>query len=56
MPTFPGISGDDRGMNSNHGIASIADAYAKGLRGFDLAKAYEVSKGAIEDQVVIAMV
>jgi predicted alpha-1,2-mannosidase len=53
MPTFPGISGDDRGMNSNHGIASIADAYAKGLRGFDLAKAYEVCKGAIEDKSLL---
>lgn len=53
LPTFPGVSGDDRGMNSNHGIASIADAWNKGLRGFDLAKAYEVSKGAIEDKSLI---
>lgn len=53
LPTFPGISGDSRGMNSNHGIASIADAYAKGLRGFDLTKAYEVSKGAIEDKSLL---
>ncbi|MFD0793665.1 GH92 family glycosyl hydrolase [Mucilaginibacter litoreus] len=53
MPTFPGVSGDERGMNSNHGIASIADAWNKGLRGFDLAKAYEVSKGAIEDKSLI---
>ncbi len=53
MPTFPGVDGDDRGMNSNHGIATIADAWAKGLRGFDLAKAYEVCKGAIEDKSLI---
>ncbi|TWR30264.1 glycoside hydrolase family 92 protein [Mucilaginibacter pallidiroseus] len=53
LPTFPGVAGDERGMNSNHGIASIADAWNKGLRGFDLAKAYEVSKGAIEDKSLI---
>ncbi|MCC8426095.1 GH92 family glycosyl hydrolase [Mucilaginibacter sp. UR6-11] len=53
MPTFPGVTGDEHGMNSNHGIASIADAYAKGLRGFDLAKAYEVCKGAIEDKSLL---
>jgi predicted alpha-1,2-mannosidase len=53
MPTFPGIDGDERGMNSNHGVASIADAWNKGLRGFDLAKAYEVSKGAIENKSLL---
>jgi len=53
MPTFPSVSGDDRGMNCNHGIASIADAWNKGLRGFDLAKAYEVCKGAIEGKSLI---
>lgn len=53
MPTFPGVDGDDRGMNSNHGIASIADAWNKGLRGFDLAKAYEVCKGAVEDKSLL---
>ncbi|HWZ36536.1 MAG TPA: GH92 family glycosyl hydrolase, partial [Mucilaginibacter sp.] len=31
FPTFPGVSGEMHGMNSNHGIASVADAYAKGL-------------------------
>ncbi|MEN0052865.1 MAG: GH92 family glycosyl hydrolase [Mucilaginibacter sp.] len=53
MPTFPGIDGDDRGMNCNHGVATIADAWNKGLRGFDLAKAYEVCKGAIEDKSLL---
>jgi predicted alpha-1,2-mannosidase len=53
MPTFPGVSGDSRGMNSNHGVAMVADAYAKGLRGFDLEKAYEACRGAIEDRSLI---
>ncbi|MBE7176995.1 MAG: GH92 family glycosyl hydrolase [Mucilaginibacter polytrichastri] len=53
MPTFPMVSGDQRGMNSNHGVASIADAWKKGLRGFDLAKAYEVCRGAIEDKSLL---
>ena len=36
MPTFPEITGDSRRMNSNHGVASVIDAYRKGLKGFDL--------------------
>ena len=40
MPTFPEITGDSRRMNSNHGVASVLDAYVNGLRGFDLSKAY----------------
>ena len=40
MPTFPEITGDTRRMNSNHGVATVIDAYNKGLKGFDLDKAY----------------
>ncbi len=29
MPTFPEITGDSRRMNSNHAVATIADAAAK---------------------------
>ena len=36
MPTFPEITGDSRRMNSNHGVASVIEAFRKGLRGFDL--------------------
>ena len=32
LPTFPDIAGDSRRMNSNHTIASFADAIAKGLK------------------------
>ena len=52
LPTFPEITGDSRRMNSNHGVAAILDAYRKGLRDFDLDKAYEASKGAITEKTL----
>lgn len=32
MPTFPEVTGDTRRMNSNHAVATIADALTKGLK------------------------
>ncbi|WP_118193672.1 GH92 family glycosyl hydrolase [Albibacterium indicum] len=52
LPTFPEITGDSRRMNSNHGIVTIADAWAKGLRSFDLEKAYEASKNAVLEKTL----
>lgn len=52
MPTFPEITGDSRRMNSNHGVASVLDAYRKGLSNFDLEKAYFACKGAIMDKTL----
>ena len=52
MPTFPEITGDSRRMNSNHGVASVLDAYRKGLRNFDLEMAYEASKQAITEKTL----
>jgi len=52
MPTFPEITGDSRRMNSNHGVASVIDAYRKGLRNFDIEKAYEAAKGAIMEKTL----
>ncbi len=52
MPTFPEISGDSRRMNSNHGVATILDAYTKGLTDFDLEKAYKACKGAITEKTL----
>jgi predicted alpha-1,2-mannosidase len=52
MPTFPEVSGDSRRMNSNHGVASIIDAYRKGLTNFDLEKAYFAAKGAITEKTL----
>ncbi|MCM1036873.1 MAG: GH92 family glycosyl hydrolase [Bacteroides sp.] len=52
MPTFPEITGDTRRMNSNHGVATVADALAKGLDGFDVALAYEACRKGIEDKTL----
>lgn len=52
MPTFPEVTGDSRRMNSNHGVATVIDAYNKGLRGFDLSKAYLACKGAITEKTL----
>ena len=52
MPTFPGIAGDSRRMNGNHGIASFADAIAKGLD-VDKEKAFEASYKALMEKTLI---
>jgi predicted alpha-1,2-mannosidase len=52
LPTFPEITGDSRRMNSNHGVASVLDAYRKGLRNFDIEKAYKASRGAIMEKTL----
>ncbi|MCF6224473.1 MAG: glycoside hydrolase family 92 protein [Flavobacteriaceae bacterium] len=52
LPTFPEVTGDSRRMNSNHGIASVIDGYRKGLRGFDLKKAYNASKNALTEKTL----
>ena len=50
MPTFPEVTGDSRRMNSNHGVATVLDAYVKGIRGFDIEKAYDACKRAITEK------
>jgi predicted alpha-1,2-mannosidase len=50
MPTFPNVTGDAHAMNCNHAVASVIDDYSKGLRGFDLEKAYLACKGAIMEK------
>lgn len=52
MPTFPEITGDTRRMNSNHGVATIADALSKGLTDFDVNLAYEACRRGIEDKTL----
>jgi predicted alpha-1,2-mannosidase len=52
MPTFPGVTGDSRSMNSNHTVATIIDAYSKGLTGFDLGKAYNACRNAIIEKTL----
>lgn len=52
LPTFPEVTGDSRRMNSNHGVATLLDAYVKGLRGFDLVKGYLAAKKAITEKTL----
>ena len=39
-------------MNSNHAVATVIDAYTKGLKGFDLKKAYEACKKGITEKTL----
>ena len=41
MPTFPLMEGESANMTGNPAAAIIADAYFKGIRDFDIEKAYE---------------
>lgn len=41
MPTFPVLFGDHACMNGFHSSVVLLDAYRKGLRNFDVQKAYE---------------
>lgn len=41
MPTFPVLFGDHVCMNAFHSSITFLDAYRKGLKNFDIAKAYE---------------
>jgi predicted alpha-1,2-mannosidase len=41
MPTFPVLFGDHACMNSFHSSVMILDDYRKGIRNFDVGKAYE---------------
>lgn len=52
MPTFPEVTGDSRRMNSNHGVATVADACCKGLQGFDLQTAYNYCKAGITEKTL----
>lgn len=53
MPTFPEVTSDSRRMNSNHAVATVIDAWLKGVRGFDLEQAYLACKAAIEEKTLI---
>ncbi|RYG64978.1 glycoside hydrolase family 92 protein, partial [bacterium] len=52
MPTFPEVTGDSHRMNGNHAVAVVWDAYCKGLRGFSLEEAYDVSRKAIMESTM----
>lgn len=49
MPSFALLIGDNPCMTGNHAAAWIADAYFKGLKNFDIQKAYEgLKKNSLE--------
>lgn len=53
MPTFPQITGDAKCMIGHHQAAIIADAWMKGIRGFDLPRAYKLlRKNAMEGTMI----
>ena len=49
MPAFPEIYGDAGCMTRHHQAAIIADAWFKGIRGFDIKKTYEGLKKIASD-------
>ena len=51
MPTFPEMTGDTRRMNSNHGVAMVADAVMKGLK-VDVERGYEYCKKGITEKTL----
>jgi predicted alpha-1,2-mannosidase len=53
IPSFPLLWGDHPCMNGHHSAAIIADAYFKGIRNFNVGKAYEgLKKNAMEATMV----
>ena len=50
VPVFPEIEGDHHCMNGFHVPASFLDAWRKGVRGFDLARAYELSAKTLREE------
>ena len=52
MPTFSEVIGDTRRMFANHGILTMLDGYEKGVKGFDLEKAYLAGKNAVTEKTL----
>lgn len=50
LPTFPEVIGDTHRMNGSHTIAPFADAYAKGLTGFNLSAAFTAAKKTLSEK------
>ncbi|MCU0642755.1 MAG: glycoside hydrolase family 92 protein, partial [bacterium] len=53
MPAFPLVRGDHACMIGHHAAALIADAYAKGLRDYDVEKAYEGLKKTLTQATML---
>lgn len=53
MPTFPQVHGNHMCMNSFHSSSLFIDAYRKGIRDYDVEKAYEGIKKNMEEGTFI---
>jgi len=53
MPTFPTVFGDAHCMNGHHAVALFLDAWRKGIRGFDLDKAFECMKKTVREESMV---
>jgi predicted alpha-1,2-mannosidase len=53
MPTFPTVFGDAHCMNGQHAVALFLDAWRKGVRGFDVEKAYAGMKKTMLEESLI---
>lgn len=53
MPTFPVLFGDHACMNGFHSTVSFLDAYRKGLKNFDMGKAYEGMRKNAEEATML---
>lgn len=53
LPTFPVLFGDHACMNGFHSSITLLDGYRKGLKNFDIAKAYEAMKKNAEQATML---
>ena len=53
LPTFPEVTGDTHRMNGNHAISLFADAYAKGLSGVNIDKAYRYALKTMQEKSLL---
>ena len=53
LPTFPEVTGDTHRMNGNHAISLFADAYAKGLSGVNIDKAYNYALKTMQEKSLL---
>ena len=53
LPTFPEVTGDTHRMNGNHAISLFADAYAKGLSGVNIDKAYSYALKTMQEKSLL---
>ena len=53
MPTFPTVFGDAHCMNGHHAVSLFLDAWRKGIRGFDLDKAFQCMKKTMREESMV---